>query len=103
MMLRTPTPPDGSSRSRPLLFAERGAWAFGLVCVVTWGALYTEGASGARYELERFAILQAAAEQETATPDLSLWSPVRISAWRSTLKEPGTSAARGPAHPEDPA
>ena len=87
-MLRTPTRPDGSSRSRPLLFAERGAWVIGLVCLATWGAVYTEGARGARYELERFAIVQAAGLQETTTPDLSLWSPVRISAWRSTLKEP---------------
>ena len=61
---------------------------FGLVCLVTWGALFSEGATGARYELERFAAIQAAAEQQTASPDLSLWSPARISAWRSTLNEP---------------
>ena len=61
---------------------------FGLVCLVAWGALYTEGATGARYELGRFAALQAATQQQTAAPDLSLWSPARISAWRITLNDP---------------
>ena len=69
-------------------FAERTAWAFGLVCVVTWAALYIEGVTGARHELERFAVLQAAAAQQTATPDLSLWDDERISAWRRALNEP---------------
>ena len=68
--------------------AERTAWAFGLVCLVTWGALYIEGVTGARHELERFAVLQAAAAQQTAAPDLSLWDPERISAWRRALNEP---------------
>ena len=35
-----PTRPEGTFRNRLALLAERGAWAFGLVCVVTWGALY---------------------------------------------------------------
>ena len=68
--------------------AERTAWAFGLVCLVTWGALYIDGVTGARHELERFAILKAAAAQETAAPDLSLWDRERISAWQRALNEP---------------
>ena len=68
--------------------AERTAWVFGLVCVVTWGALRIEGVTGARHELERFAVLQAAAARQAATPDLSLWDPERISAWRGALNEP---------------
>ena len=71
-----------------LLFAERAAWGFGLACLLTWGALKMEGASGARHELERFAVLQAAALEETGAPDLSLWSPGRITAWRSALNQP---------------
>ncbi len=70
------------------LLAERAAWVCGLVCVVTWGALYIEGVTGARHELARFAVLQAAASQQTATPDLSLWDPKRISAWRDALNQP---------------
>jgi sortase A len=70
------------------LLAERAAWVCGLVCVVTWGALYIEGVTGARHELARFAVVQAAAAQQTAAPDLSLWDPKRISAWRSALNEP---------------
>ena len=73
---------------RPAGFAERTAWALGLVCVVTWAALHIEGITGARHELERFAVLQAAAARQAATPDLSLWDPERISAWRGALNEP---------------
>ncbi len=69
------------------LLAERTAWVCGFVCVVTWGALYIEGVTGARHELARFAVLQAEAPQ-TAQPDLSLWDPERISAWRRALNQP---------------
>ena len=69
--------------------AEETALAFGLVCLLAWGALYIQGAMGARYELERFAALQAAAPLTTATPNLSLWDPKRISAWRAELQKPG--------------
>ena len=82
------TGPAGTSSDRLWLLAERGAWSFGLVCLVTWAALYAEGARGTRYELERFAALQAGDPQQANTPDLSLWSPARISAWRNTLNEP---------------
>jgi sortase A len=79
-----------ASRSgRAWLIAEETALAFGLLCLLTWGALYIQGAIGARYELERFAALQAAAPLTTATPDLSLWDPKRISAWRAGLQKPG--------------
>ena len=46
------------------LLAERMTWAFGLVCLVMWGALYVDGIAGTRHELERFAMLQAAALQQ---------------------------------------
>ena len=68
--------------------AERTAWVFGLACLVTFGALYLEGAAGARYELERFAALHATSLNEAPSPDLSLWDPKRISAWRSEPRKP---------------
>ncbi len=68
--------------------AERTAWAFGLLCLTTWGVLSLVGAVGARYDLARFASLQAAS-LETAAPDLSLWDPKRIDAWRNELTRPG--------------
>jgi Sortase domain len=71
-----------------VVFAERTAWAFGLICLRTWGAMYIEGVTGAHRELERFAVLQAAAAQQTAAPDMSLWSRERISAWQRALNEP---------------
>ena len=70
------------------LLVERSAWTCGIVSLVTYGALYTDGATGARYELERFALLQAAALQQPPAPDLSLWAPERITAWRRALSEP---------------
>jgi len=70
---------------------ERIAWAFGLACLVTCVAEYIDGAAGARHDLERFALLQAAALQQPAAPDLSLWDPERITAWRRALSEPAAT------------
>jgi sortase A len=70
------------------VLAERTAWTFGSVCLLTCVAFYVDGAAGARYELERFALLQAAAPQQPAPPDLSLWDVERIDAWRQALSEP---------------
>ena len=84
-----PAQPVGRIRQRRFgVLAERTAWTFGLVCLVTWGALYLDGATGARHELERFALLQTTGLQQPAAPDLSLWDPERISAWRRALNEP---------------
>jgi sortase A len=82
-----PTPQASRHRS-VWLSAERTAWALGSVCLVTWGALYGEGVTGARHELERFAVLQAAVSQPTVKSDLSLWGSERISAWRRASSEP---------------
>ena len=78
--------PFGGSPSA-LLILERAAWTVGLVCLLAWGALSLEGRSGSRRELERFAALQAAGRLEAAPPDLSLWDPERVLAWRSALRE----------------
>ena len=76
------------SARRAGLWAERTAWTFGVVCLAAYGGLYVDGVSGARHELERFALLQAAPLREPAAPDLSLWDRERISAWRLALTEP---------------
>ena len=73
------------------LWAERAAWALSVVALLTWAALSIDGVTGARKELDRFAALQAAAPQQTTTPDLSLWGPERITAWRRALSEPAPS------------
>ena len=70
------------------VLVERTAWMFGTLCLVTWGTLYIDGTAGARHDVERFALLQAAALQQPAAPDLSLWDPERISAWRHASREP---------------
>jgi sortase A len=75
------------SRRRDVL-AEHIALAIGMVCLITWGALHIEGVRGARHELERFAVLRAAAAQQLAEPDLSLWDRERIGAWRRASSAP---------------
>jgi sortase A len=81
---------------------ERLAWTVGLACLVSWAVLYAGGRLGARHEILRFASLQAEAAQQVdapplaatqfatlrlATPDLSLWDPERIVAWRASLQQ----------------
>jgi len=70
------------------LWAERTAWAFGVVCLATWGAFFVDGKAGARYELDRFALLQAGPAPQPGGPDLSLWDAERITAWRRALNAP---------------
>jgi sortase A len=86
--VQTGQPIDQAPQRGLGLLVERSAWTFGIVCLVTYGALYIDGAAGARHELERFARLQAAALQQPPAPDLSLWAPERITAWRRALSEP---------------
>jgi len=74
-------------RRRLLLLVERTCWAFGLIGLVSWGAFHAGVSSGTRHDLERFAVLRLVA-QEQGTPDQSLWSPQRVSAWRQALLEP---------------
>ena len=75
-------------RRRLLLLAESASWAFGLVGLLWWGSFHLWVASSTRHDLERFAALQVVATQG-GTPDQSLWSPFRVSAWRKAMSEPG--------------
>ena len=65
---------------RLLLIAERTGWTIGLVGVLCWGAFEISVALSARQDLERFKALQLVAPQ-AGTPDQSLWSLARVSAW----------------------
>ena len=69
--------------------AERAAWLIGIACVVTFGVLQIDRVLGARHEVARFVALQAQEPVSTATPDLTLWEPKRIAAWRKALRTPG--------------
>jgi len=68
------------------LVAEGILWIFGLACLAMWGGLRVAAVAGARHEIERFGTLRAAGE--AVEPDLTLWSPERIAAWRDALAEP---------------
>jgi sortase A len=86
---RTPSQPGSG-----WLLAERVAWVVGLGAVAVWGTLHLAGVIGARHDLEQFAALRDSGSpppislKQTAAPDLSLWSPQRIRAWRDTDSQP---------------
>jgi sortase A len=75
------------TRRRLLLFAECAAWALGLLGLAAYGAFRVAVTSSTRHDLHRFAVLKATAPQ-TGTPDQSLWSPNRVSAWHKALSDP---------------
>jgi len=82
--------PDAAPRTRrSLAAAEPAAWLVGVACVVAFGVMHVDRVLGARYEVERFAALQAQERGTADEPDLSLWEPKRIAAWRSALRTPG--------------
>jgi sortase A len=63
------------------------SWAVGLVGLAVWVSFYFGNAARTRHDLDRFAALQVEAAHP-ATPDQSLWSPARVSAWRKAASEP---------------
>ena len=74
---------------RSLAFAEPAAWVIGVACVASFVLLQVDRVLGARQEVSRFAALQAAEPAAGASaPDLSLWEPKRIAAWRNALRTP---------------
>jgi sortase A len=74
-------------RRRLFLAVERTSWALGVAGLVGLGLFQVWAATSTRNDLDRFRALQVAARQ-TGAPDQSLWSPVRVSAWRAALTEP---------------
>ena len=69
--------------------AEPAAWLIGIACVVTFAVLHVDRVLGARHEVARFVALRAQEPVSTATPDLTLWEPKRIAAWRKALQTAG--------------
>jgi sortase A len=76
-----------TSRRRLLLVAEVVCLALGLAGLARLGLFRHKVATETRHELERFAEVRALASP-TGTPDQSLWSPVRVNAWRQAIGEP---------------
>ena len=74
-------------RHRLLLIAEATSWVLGLAGLLYWGAFQIEVARSSRHDRARFAVLQAASLQ-AGPVDQSLWSSVRINAWRNVSGEP---------------
>jgi len=72
---------------RPLLLVERTCLIFGLVGLASWGVFQMQFAASAQQSLERFVTLKSLASP-AGTPDQSLWSPGRVSAWRKALSAP---------------
>jgi sortase A len=68
--------------------AEGCCWTLALTSLSAWAALHLGAAAGTRYELDRFAVLEAASQLEAGTPDQSLWSAARVKAWQSAVNDP---------------
>jgi sortase A len=61
--------------------------AVGFVGLAIWVWFYVGSATRTRHDLDRFAALQVEAAHP-ATPDQSLWSPARVSAWLKVSSQP---------------
>jgi sortase A len=72
---------------RRLLLVETTCWVIGLVGLAVWGAFHFRSVTSTRQSLERFATLKSIA-LPAGTPDQSLWSPKRISAWQKAFSNP---------------
>ena len=72
---------------RRLLFVERTCLIIGFVGLAGWGVFHIRSATSTRQSLERFATLRSIA-LPAGTPDQSLWSAHRVSAWQKALGDP---------------
>jgi len=75
----------GDRRARLWRLAERIAWAIAVACLLVWSGFHVDRIASRQRGMARLAALQAApaASAQAADPDLSLWSPERIAAWRA--------------------
>jgi sortase A len=60
--------------------------------VAGFGVLQADRVLGARQEVARFVALQAQEPGGVPAPDLTLWEPKRIAAWRAARRTPGPPA-----------
>jgi sortase A len=67
------------------------SWAIGLAGILWWSAFHITAATSTRRDVARFQSLQSGVTHSTATPDQSLWSAVRVTAWRKAIGEPAPS------------
>ena len=72
---------------RLLVIAEGTSWVLGFAGLLWWGAFQIDVARSTQHDRARFAVLQAASLQ-AGPVDQSLWSTVRINAWRNVSGEP---------------
>ena len=78
-------------RARGWLLVERLAWAGGVVGLAVWAVVGAAGTAGSRAELASFARRQATGRLTADAPDLRLWSPERLRAWRETQNQSGSA------------
>lgn len=67
--------------------AEVVAWVAGTMLLVSAGGRYVEGQTAGQHSIRQFEELQALAQQPAA-PDVTLWSPARVDAWKGMLQAP---------------
>jgi len=83
----TMTNESRASVPRWLLWVERLAWTIGVLGVGVWIAGRVSGRVGAQKEIGRFETARKAAVARLPEdrPDLTLWSPARIKAWKESF------------------
>jgi sortase A len=72
---------------RLLLIVERTFIVIGFVGLSGWGVFHVRSAAAAQQSLDRFTTLRSLAVP-AGTPDQSLWSPGRVTAWQKALSGP---------------
>ena len=86
----SPSVRHAASRTRrSLAVLERVAWVIGIACLGSFGLQRIDRILGAQYEVDRFVAVQAQEPAAVPEPDLTLWEPKRIAAWREALRTPG--------------
>jgi len=88
------------TRRRLLIVVEIACWTIGLAGLVWYGVFHLGVAIGTQQNLERFAASRVPSPNSTnsttgwtitppsGTPDQSLWSPIRVRAWRDAIVTP---------------
>jgi sortase A len=76
-----------AQRRRLLVFAEKACWTLGVVGLSWWALHHVVATTSARQDVARLAAMRAGSAA-ASMPDQSLWSAVRVSAWRKAAADP---------------
>jgi sortase A len=90
-IVRVASDAPNDRRARRWRLGERLAWTVGITLIGVWSALHLDRVVNGRREMDQFAAARAVPKPvpSVAGPDLRLWSPERIAAWQTAVRDPG--------------